>query len=1395
MKAVALQSTSQISPAKKPKAAASPVSVAPCLSQPISTIDHRVIQRKPACACGGGCPACQTKSSDLKVSQRNDPAEIEADHIADKVMRMPAAEATKPNGFGTAGIQNHTNPSSIHRKGSASEDEEDVAETIQRKEAFAAAAPTPPPGDTPPSIRNVISSGGRSLDLTTRSFFEPRFGIDLGHVRIHTGSAAASHSAHAINAHAYTFGNNIVFGSGEYHPGSDSGKRLLAHELAHVVQHRSNPGNTVIRRQPKPIPKPTGNASVKDVIGVYVRVETDCTGLTDDQFMNYAQRLFVVQTFGLDMSRAAEVVKSSEMKFVDFKPQDRDKKAGARILVGVRKRVYRLLLSEIYGSDAPFIDGMVDALYTTGGVKTEKELKDQNKVRQLDYLKGKLSPLDLEYIKSHYNLTTGKSIDKQLEDIRKAASDLESVKKDPVAWFKFLKTQLTPIDFYHKIAAEFKRLESLFFHTVFSKGLTAQFDPLSFYPKTNLQQLYKEYPWLQKTETEIRTEAAKFTSSDDQQKALRQELNINGFRDLAHYEEFAVMFVDAFRDVVVFKVEEQLKINEEIVAKEQKRYSGGDLSELQNLFRSYKSPLQMVQDEREKISKGAHPYDTGQIDIPTAVLMLQQRENEIHDEITRKRMAYSYAYPILADKTLSNNDLLVDDSKILQAKLLSVTKTRQGNITKTRENLKKSPEKFVYMVADQAYVKKAKEDLLIEESSLENFVIKGRIDKMHSDETLKNIAFAAVTIGLGLISLPFTGTAAALASLPGFVLGVYSSVEEVHEYQMRMAAAGSAFDVKNAILKEEPSLFWLVVGLAGTALDGFIITKTFAKLAKSRYVKYGLPERKFLQEVEETLLKEAGHIEPDKLKALLKEFEKKVAEAEELDSKFVKAADSLSALAPKVAKTAAKTDLAVIDKLAESVYWAIRRGIKTTDDFLKETKNLEKIDKALIDDCFKRLQAVMPEGKGSSPSAFQNVLQDIYKSNGHELVEIFVRNEKTRVGAKLTAIKRADGKYEFLEVADMTSNAKEVIKDIEKGETTLRLAKDSKLKGVNLNQVRALGVPTKVLSDLPEVQSILKAVDDLQKPLTDLRRQARKLSEEIEKLSTIASPNQTVVATKTQKLADLQKELAGQGKKLLAEADKLEKEAALVTDKAQKSTLLKDVESIRSDATLLDYDIKVQDAFNRRKVLRDILETAKKFGGNALYYEAHHLIPVEMIQESSVLRKAIEGGFDFNGFINGINLPQFSSKFRTQNIIIEMLENGTKARIIEGTGGRLCTVEVAADGKRIFKFNDQVVGELTYTRQLQQDGTIIEGGKISLNKGSDVVSETLKESPFGVHSSHRNYTAFVKKQLDDIAARLGGGITSQQAKQEVETLVRFLRSKIEQARQTPGFKIDDLFTP
>jgi hypothetical protein len=91
-------------------------------------------------------------------------------------------------------------------------------------------------------VQEVLRSSGQPLDAAMREFMEPRFGHDFSNVRIHNNSGAIK-SAQAVNAHAYTVGNNVVFGENKYATTTIPGRELLAHELAHTVQQRAASGS------------------------------------------------------------------------------------------------------------------------------------------------------------------------------------------------------------------------------------------------------------------------------------------------------------------------------------------------------------------------------------------------------------------------------------------------------------------------------------------------------------------------------------------------------------------------------------------------------------------------------------------------------------------------------------------------------------------------------------------------------------------------------------------------------------------------------------------------------------------------------------------------------------------------------------------------------------------------------------------------------------------------------------------------------------------------------------------------------------------------------------------------------------------------------------------------
>ncbi len=157
------------------------------------------VMRGSGCACGGGCPRCASSAASGAVSSAQAPHEREAHDLSARVVQMPepsTAVSRLPPG---------------------------------------ADIPAPTLADVPAAVRSTLQSAGSPLDPATRDYMEPRLGHDLSGVRIHTDSGAAD-SAQSVGAHAYSAGNDIVFGEGRYEPHSDSGRRLLAHELVHVVQ-------------------------------------------------------------------------------------------------------------------------------------------------------------------------------------------------------------------------------------------------------------------------------------------------------------------------------------------------------------------------------------------------------------------------------------------------------------------------------------------------------------------------------------------------------------------------------------------------------------------------------------------------------------------------------------------------------------------------------------------------------------------------------------------------------------------------------------------------------------------------------------------------------------------------------------------------------------------------------------------------------------------------------------------------------------------------------------------------------------------------------------------------------------------------------------------------------
>lgn len=157
------------------------------------------------------------------INTFGDEYEQEADRIAEQVVRMPDPQLQRACACDGECLKGHA---------------EQLGQEGKRLQTKRIQSNGTRQIGVPPIVHEVLADFGQPLDMATHSFMEPRFGQDLSRVRLHAGERAAE-SARAVGARAYTVGMDIVFGDGEYASQTSYGRKLLAHELAHVVQQQT----------------------------------------------------------------------------------------------------------------------------------------------------------------------------------------------------------------------------------------------------------------------------------------------------------------------------------------------------------------------------------------------------------------------------------------------------------------------------------------------------------------------------------------------------------------------------------------------------------------------------------------------------------------------------------------------------------------------------------------------------------------------------------------------------------------------------------------------------------------------------------------------------------------------------------------------------------------------------------------------------------------------------------------------------------------------------------------------------------------------------------------------------------------------------------------------------
>ncbi len=189
----------------------------------------------------------QTK---LKVSHPSDPYEQEADRIAEQIVKNDffTSSSLRSESSNRADIIVNRKCNACEIKQELKDEEEQKDLKINRKNDDGSEN-TNLFSNNSSLISAAVNESGKPLDKQTRDYMESRFGYDFSNVRIHADSENITRSAESINALAYTVGNNIVFGKGQFQPSSQTGKILLAHELTHIVQQGFGDNKSTIQRK------------------------------------------------------------------------------------------------------------------------------------------------------------------------------------------------------------------------------------------------------------------------------------------------------------------------------------------------------------------------------------------------------------------------------------------------------------------------------------------------------------------------------------------------------------------------------------------------------------------------------------------------------------------------------------------------------------------------------------------------------------------------------------------------------------------------------------------------------------------------------------------------------------------------------------------------------------------------------------------------------------------------------------------------------------------------------------------------------------------------------------------------------------------------------------------
>jgi hypothetical protein len=873
----------------------------------------------------------------LRVSAPDEAHEKEADRVAEQVAGDTETLVFTDKSAGVApGASASVVTSSAAGQGSGWWDE--VHRAAVDAQPLTGAHPSPTPNLLRTRLQNSVGRGAE-LPARNRTQMESAFRADFSQVRVHADSRAAQMSDE-LRAHAFTYGHDIFFASGQFAPSSTQGRRLLAHELTHVVQQRRGMGER-IDRDAKP-------AATQVTQTFTVTVEKEMSGA---EFFLRA----VMQYRETGRAEAAQKIKEGKVTCshsvctTGVTPDMVGKPIGVSIVVGglstgekaaATKRT--AAIAALPPSQRKELNDEVDRRfwnkfeYKRGqalGTGTTEEgmrqawlrtregvLKDQESVAKIapriqSFLTadGKRTLRPEEYrtaLRLATKLETFTEEDWQLYKRRITAStDNFEVLERAIDMFKAqqageksVRDRIVGKEALYKRVKAFKAMDRSM-HTPMGRGGMRQID--------------------------LPGNREKFIAERD---ALNADLKTAGFASIADFEAANHDYVQLFRKRAVEITMLVLRASQQAVALERRRYE--DPRQNEKLFKQL-APMRAALNESTEAGRKSMPtpmqLKSDSLQQTPSQKEALSRSIESGQRADAERAKAAAEHPILKDPKLSSGVLNVESATALGEALRKNADDRLNSITKTRVSVLDDNDKVFNL---DRIMDLTRQEFAVTPGSIYDLVVTDYKSDMDSDSLFISLAIGALAVGLGIVSFG-TGTVAVLAGAGALGLGIYQAAEEFDKYSEGQAAAHTSFDTAMSVSSEEPSAVWVAVALIGVGLDGVALTSAFhAALPAARLLKEAGGAAKFEAELANATGLSDG-------------VRRAIARAGKAESQYLEALDELAeARRTAPGRLHAGPDSEVVNKMVKTAYYAIKKGITDFEVFLREMK-LRKLAKSI----------------------------------------------------------------------------------------------------------------------------------------------------------------------------------------------------------------------------------------------------------------------------------------------------------------------------------------------------------------------------------------------------------------------------------------------------------------